>query len=548
GEASGTSRLYGTFKLIDMVGDLMADSLRLTLDFTGVSYTASDSVHIRPGRIELENIKISDQFGNSGMLNGWLTHTCFKEPVFEFRVDDVQDMLVYDIPENDEQNWYGRVFGNGNASVTGRPGFVNIKVNMTTAPRSTFTFVLSDSEVAADYTFITFRDRDKPRRDSIMLADPTTAQLVKIEQKRADMLKKQDESSIFDMNLNVNITPAAAINLIMDPIAGDAIRSHGQGTMAMDYNSSTEELKMRGNYTLTQGSYTFTLQDIIIKPFTIEPGSSITFNGDPYAAQLNIVAAYSLNANLTDLDESFAQDKELNRTNVPVRALLMATGDMRHPDISFDLDFPTLTSDTHSKVKSIVSTDEMMNRQIIYLLVLNRFYTPEYMASTTKGNELVSVASSTISSQLSSFLGNLSDNWSIAPNFRSDRGDFSDVEVDVALSSHLLNNRLLLNGNFGYRDKSLNNNSFIGDFDIEYLLNRAGTLRLKAYNRYNDQNFYVKNALTTQGVGIVVKRDFDNIFSFMRPILRRFRSTEATDSVAPADSTAISTDTITPTP
>ena len=230
---------------------------------------------------------------------------------------------------------------------------------------------------------------------------------------------------------------------------------------------------------------------------------------------------YSVNANLSDLDESFLQDKDLNRTNVPVHALLKVSGDMQQPDISFDLEFPTLTQDTYRKVRSIVSTEDMMNRQIIYLLALNRFYTPDYMGATTKGNELVSVASSTISSQLSSMLGQLSDNWSIAPNFRSDKGDFSDMEVDLALSSYLLNNRLLFNGNFGYRDKALNNNSFIGDFDIEYLLNKSGNIRLKAYNRYNDQNYYVKSALTTQGVGIMFKRDFDNIFSFLRRLKKK---------------------------
>ncbi len=272
---------------------------------------------------------------------------------------------------------------------------------------------------------------------------------------------------------------------------------------------------MFGTYTLQRGSYNFTLQDIIIKDFTIRDGSSISFHGDPYAAQLNIEAVYSLNANLSDLDESFLDDRELTRTNVPVHALMMVSGDMRQPDIAFDLEFPTLSQDTYRKVKSIVSTEDMMNRQIIYLLALNKFYTPDYM-STTKGNEFVSVASSTISSQLSSMLGQLSENWRLAPNIRSDRGDFSDVEVDLALSSQLLNNRLLLNGNFGYRDKALNNNSFIGDFDIEYLINRSGNLRLKAYNRYNDRNYYVKNALTTQGVGIVLKRDFDNLFSFLR--------------------------------
>ena len=210
---------------------------------------------------------------------------------------------------------------------------------------------------------------------------------------------------------------------------------------------------------------------------------------------------------------------------------MKVTGDIRQPEIAFDLEFPTLTTDIYRKVRSVISTDDMMNRQIIYLLALNRFYTPEYMSSTTKGNELVSVASSTISSQLSNLLGQISDNWNIAPAFRSDRGDFSDVEVDVALSSRLLNNRLLFNGNFGYRDNALNSSQFIGDFDLEYLLDREGRWRLKAYNRYNDQNYYLRTAKTTQGVGVVLKRDFDSFFSF----LNLFRGKKKTTVTPPLD-------------
>jgi hypothetical protein len=136
----------------------------------------------------------------------------------------------------------------------------------------------------------------------------------------------------------------------------------------------------------------------------------------------------------------------------------------------------------------------------------------------------MSVASSTISSQLSSVLGQISENWNIAPTFRSDRGDFSDVEVDVALSSRLLNNRLLFNGNFGYRDNAMNVSQFVGDFDLEYLLVRSGTWRLKAYNRYNDQNYYLRTALTTQGVGVVFKHDFNSFFS----IFKAFKKQPAT--------------------
>ncbi len=318
------------------------------------------------------------------------------------------------------------------------------------------------------------------------------------------------------MDIRVAVTPEAAVTLVMDPSAGDCIRAHGNGSLHMAYHSANDDLNIWGKYSLTNGQYRFTLQDIIIKDFIIKEGSEIQFDGDPYSVKTNLKAYYATNGNLTDLDESFADDKDVARTNVPVHALMNVTGDIRQPSITFDLEFPTLTSDTYRKVRSIVSTEDMMNRQIIYLLTLNRFYTPDYMASTTKGNELFSVASSTLAGQLGNMLGKLSDSWSIAPNLRSDRGDFSDVEVDVALSSRLLNNRLIFNGNFGYRDKTLNSNQFIGDFDIEYLLNKKGSWRLKAYNRYNDRNYYLRTAQTTQGVGIMYRHEFDNMLKWVK--------------------------------
>ena len=105
------------------------------------------------------------------------------------------------------------------------------------------------------------------------------------------------------------------------------------------------------------------------------------------------------------------------------------------------------------------------------------------------------------------------------------------MEVDLALSSQLLNNRLIFNGNFGYRDNTFNtrNSNFIGDFDLEYLLNRKGSIRLKAYNHFNDQNYYVRNAMTTQGVGVVFKHDFDKLFGKKK----QEASTDSTKAPAP---------------
>ncbi|MDE6311381.1 MAG: translocation/assembly module TamB domain-containing protein [Muribaculaceae bacterium] len=533
GYASGHAHLFGTFKEIDMTGEIFAQDLGISIDITNTRYFATDSIILTPGRIEVSNITLHDRDGHTAKLNGTLTHTFFKAPVFDFRVSDAHELLCFNGTPKQNPDWYGTVYGNGGATIQGRPGVVDIGVNMTTTAGSAFTFVLSDRLDAEEYSFITFRNvTPVSAEDSLMMERRRLPKAVRELLSRRSA-GSEEEASAYNMDINVAITPEARMTLVMDPVGGDEIRAYGEGNMRLAYHSIDNSINMWGNYTLERGSYNFTLQDIIIKDFTIKPGSTISFNGDPYAAEANLEAYYAVNANLSDLDESFLQDKELNRTNVPVHALMKVTGDIRQPDIDFDLEFPTLTQDTYRKVRSIVSTSDMMNRQIIYLLALNRFYTPDYMASTTKGSELFSVASSTISSQLSSMLGKLSENWSIAPNLRSDRGDFSDVEVDVALSSRLLNNRLLFNGNFGYRDKSLNTNQFIGDFDIEYLLNKRGSLRLKAYNRYNDQNYYLRTAQTTQGVGVMIRKDFDNIFSF----LRRKPKAPAPEEAA-ADSTA----------
>ncbi|MGN0223082.1 MAG: translocation/assembly module TamB domain-containing protein, partial [Muribaculaceae bacterium] len=529
GYVSGHARLFGTFKDIDMEGDIFAEDLRLKIDFTNTWYSATDSIHVRPGRIDLDNITIRDVDGHTARLNGYLLHDYFHRPVFDFQITDAHDFLCYNVSAKQNDLWYGTIYGNGSASVKGRPGLVEIGANMTTAPHSTFTFVLSDQLEAQEYSFISFRDVTPVDTTSSVLNVDNTPQAVKDYLQRISQ-HNVDKPSDYVMDITVDVTPDAEMIVVMDPIGGDRIRAFGRGNIRMAYNSADNDIYLWGLYTLDHGKYNFTLQDIIIKEFTINRGSSIEFKGDPYSAILDIEAIYQLNANLSDLDESFTQDKDLNRTNVPVQAVMIVTDDMRQPDIRFDLNFPTLNADVYRKVRSIVSTDDMMNRQIIYLLALNRFYTPDYMASTTRSNELFSVASSTISSQLSSMLGKLSDNWSIAPNLRSDQGDFSDLEVDLALSSRLLNNRLLFNGNFGYRDKSLNSNQFVGDFDIEYLLTPSGNWRLKAYNRYNDQNYYLRTATTTQGVGIMFRHDFDYLFR------GRSNKSEPSDSIPASDS------------
>ncbi|MBR1804364.1 MAG: translocation/assembly module TamB domain-containing protein, partial [Muribaculaceae bacterium] len=162
GQVSGHATLLGNFHTINLDGDVKADSLTFKLDYTNVYYTCSNElIHIVPDYIAFDHIRIHDREGHEALLGGWLRHNSFHDPSFEFNITKAHHLLCYDTNENINPRWYGTVYGDGAAFVKGEPGQVDIKVNMVTAPQSTFTFVLSNSQEASDYNFITFRDRNK---------------------------------------------------------------------------------------------------------------------------------------------------------------------------------------------------------------------------------------------------------------------------------------------------------------------------------------------------------------------------------------------------
>jgi hypothetical protein len=91
----------------------------------------------------------------------------------------------------------------------------------------------------------------------------------------------------------------------------------------------------------------------------------------------------------------------------------------------------------------------------------------------------------------------------------------------VALSTQLLNDKVVLNGNFDVGGKQSNTqaSNISGDFDIEFKITEK--LRFKVFNRSNDNLFY-KTAPYTQGFGIFLRRDFDRLKDlFIRPETRK---------------------------
>jgi hypothetical protein len=157
-----------------------------------------------------------------------------------------------------------------------------------------------------------------------------------------------------------------------------------------------------------------------------------------------------------------------------------------------------------------------MNTQIIYLLGLGRFYTNEaarQMGDTSSSGTVNNLLSSTISGQINQMLTNMigtESKWNFGTGLSTGERGWNDLDVEGILSGRLLDDRLLINGNFGYRDNVLTQQgSFIGDFDIKWRIKRNHNLYLKAYNQNNDR-YFTKGTLNTQGIGISYQKDFES--------------------------------------
>ena len=521
GLITGKINLFGNFSNITLSGDAFIKNGSFDVDFLNTTYTFSDYVYFKPDEISIRNATFFDKFGRTAIANGTVKHNHLKDFTFSATID-TNNFLAFNATERTSPAFFGTAFGTGRVTITGNEDLINFDARLRTNEKTRITLNFMEQADIVEHNFINFisnRENETSPIDKI---------LSQFTNKKPIFLERESGADI-RFNLQLTATPDATIEIIMDPNSGDRIRGYGQGNLRIEYGT-TSPLRLFGKYTIEKGVYNFSFQQALLRDFQIREGSSISFNGDPFNANLDIVAIYSLSANISDLNENLAQ--EASRPNIPINCVLKINGALNRPDIRFDIEAPNSGPELERQIRALINTDDMMNRQIIYLLVLNRFYT--LGTGTTnqgRGNELAALAASSLSSQLTSLLGSLSDNLQIGTILSTNNGDFTDTEVAFILSSQLLNNRLLINGNFGYRDNPAANTSFIGDFELEYKLTRTGDIRLRAYNHYNDRFYSLRSAYTTQGVGLLFRRDFNNFrYIFRRRTPFSFQPTIKNDS------------------
>lgn len=516
GFATGKVRAFGHFGDIGLEGDPVASNVHFGVEFLNTEYFVDkEVVHMKHNSFEMRNGKAHDALSGTALVNAKVTHHGFQDMKFNVNVQ-CNNILALNTTEADNETFYGKAFGDGNIHIYGVPGSVNFEMkDLKTRENTVVTIPIGGTNDVENSDFITFVN-DEERQTA---SEKKRNRRERIKQIQAEKNLK----SRIKLDMQLSCTPDAQIQLIMDPRAGDIIRTRGNGVIHMTYDSQTSDFGMLGTYEVTKGDYLFTVQSIISRKFSILPGSQLHFTGSPYSAGLNVQAKYSLNASLSNI---LADDPTYSKiSNANVDCLLYLTGNIQRPIIKFGLELPNSDEEVKRKLASIVNTEETLNRNVASLLALGHFYTMDKssgQSGATGNSELSSVGFSTLSSEIGSLLSRINNDVNVGLNYNpGSEATATGQEFEVALSTQFLNDRLLVNGNFGYRENNMTTldepagNSGIIDFDIEYKLNPSGKFRTKAFNRSDNSYFRQNSNGTTQGVGLIYREDFDTYSEWM---------------------------------
>ncbi len=507
GSASGKLFVSGSLKRPFLTGKINVNEGHFDVDLLKTSYQIKDSVWFYPNEIRFKDLSITDVEGHKGKFRGSIYHEGFADMVYNMRMD-VNNMLVLNTRLKDNSYYYGTVYGTGFMTVTGSTQNVNLDISGATHRNTRFFIPMGETEEAIQSTFIRFVS---PVDHNNAYGNPE---------------KERDYSvdlSGIEMNMEIDVNPEAQVQIIFDSTIGDILRATGDGSIQIRIDRQGN-VRFYGAYTIEEGDYLFSLQNLVNKKFAINKGGTVTWRGDPYDAEIDLTAVYKVKASLSDLLGPLAsggagQDYSELQRRIPINCNMLLSGQLEKPGIRFGIEAPTLSKSRQSYVLDFIATEDELNRQILSLLVLNQFYTPDYLrvdnsSGITTNHAALVTTTEMLSNQLSRWLSTISSDVDVGVSYRPE-DDLSSEEIEVALSTQMFNSRVSINGNVGYGKYQTNTGKMVGDFDMDVKLNPSGTIRAKAYTRSNDDLIY-ESSPTTQGIGISFKKEFNSVKDLLK--------------------------------
>ncbi len=513
GLATGNVRVSGNYKSPDIFGRINLENSGLKVPYLNTDFDIEDNaqVIVTKNRLEIERTNIKDtKYKTDGIFHGYATHNNFRNWELNLNVEAPNKLLVLDTPPEEDALYYGTAFISGRAKIAGPIDELVIDVDATTEEGTTFKIPISDTESISDDSFVHFLS---PSEKAARINGETTVS----EEVKGLTLK-------FELDINKN----AEVEVVVDKVNNSTLKGRGAGILLIEINTNGK-FQMYGDFQVYEGQYDFRYGGIIQRNIEVVPGGNITWDGAPERANLNLSAVYKTQAN-----PSVLLDNPSINTKIPVEVFVKLDGELAQPALSFNIDFPRVSSTLKSELQYKLQNQEQMQNQALFLLASNSFVNDNYAGSNAFAGTLADRVSGLVNDLFTDQDGKFRVGLDYSVGNRTPSQETAD-RFGITLSTQI-NERILINGKVGVPVGGANETAVAGDIEVQWLINEDGSLRMKFFNRQADLQFIGEDQIFEQGTGISYSVDFNTFRELYQKLFNKKMVKESELLVVPDDS------------
>lgn len=512
GDLYGELKATGLLENPDINGFLYLDKAGMEIPYLNVNYEfdGTSVVEVKGQSFIFMDVDLKDAtYHTKGNLNGSITHSKFKDWFLDLTAT-TKNLLVLNTKQTENSLYYGTGYLAGEATIIGFTDRLTIDVNGKTNRNTHFVIPLSDVKTVENFKLIHFKSKEI------------------VEESKSFKDKYLENLKGLSLNFNINVTKDAVVEMVLDQSTGSYLKGSGIGDLQIEINTRGK-FNMYGDFVVDNGTYNFKYGGIIDKPFKVVKGGTISWNGSPYSAQVDIVAVYNLKANPRVFLENIATNRK-----IPVNLITKFSGELFDTQKEFDIQIPNSSTAVNSELAFKLNDNDQNKkmRQFFSLLVTKSFFNENEF--TFDGTSAISgTTSDVVSGVLSDILNSEDGKFQIGVDYtagdkRSVLSQRIDDQVDISVDTQI-NDRILINGKIGVPVGSRTQNNVIGEIKVEFLLNEEGSLRSTVFNRQNEIQYLDEEDGYTQGIGLSYQVDFDSFNELLEKLRLKKKKEDESD-------------------
>lgn len=510
---------------MDVTGSLAEPDYEGSFSFNNAAFTVAtldapfkinnETLTLNNEGIYFDSFIVNDANGNNFVVNGSVLTESYLNPSFDLEFE-AQNFQVLNSTAKDNELFYGTAILDATATLKGNLNIPVLDLKLDVDPATNVTYIIPEDELMIQERdgVVIFVNRENP--DAILTRN-TAEETVNI--------------SGYDISALLNISEGAVLSIILDEETGDKFQVQGEGELNFDVYPNGRTT-LTGIYEINDGFYEMSLYGLVSRRFDIVEGSTVTWAGDIFDANLDVKALYNVETSASSLmapltSGADAAEQGRFRQELPFLVYLNIDGELMQPRISFNLDMPeseqgAIGGSVYGRIQQLNSQEQELNKQVFSLLVLNRFF-PESI-SDGGGGGTASIArdniNEAISDQLDVFaekiLGDTGVELDFGVNSFTDyQGDAPTerTQLEVAAQKKLLDDRLVIRVGSdvdiqGSSPVEEEGTPLIGNVSIAYLLTEDGRFRVQFFRRNEFENV-IDGQLIVSGIALIFTKEFN---------------------------------------